>query len=98
MMRSENAIWILRSANISFHRPALSGKPVELRAELSEQGGPWEAATVRVQAVDTGGEFLSEAAFKEIPITEERFLAITGAKALPENWQRFINTEEGGHE
>jgi len=98
MMRSENAIWILRSADISFQQPALSGNAVELRAELTEQGGNWEAVTVRVQAVDTEGTLLTEATFKEVPITTERFLAITGAETLPENWRRFINTEEGGHE
>ena len=95
MMRQENAIWILRSANISFQRPALSQKPVTLLAELTEQGGEWKAVTVRVQAFDAEGALLTEGTFGEIPIPVARFLSITGAKELPENWQRFIDKEVG---
>lgn len=91
VLRNSKALWVLRSATMKYHRPALQGKPLSLSAAI--EGGdddPWKAVEVKVEARDSKGELLTEGIFKVIPVPPEKFKAMTGMKELPENWQQLL--------
>ncbi len=94
VLRNSKALWVLRSATMKYHRPALQGKPLSLSATI--EGGdddPWKAIEVRTEARDSKGELLAEGAFKVIPVPPEKFKTMTGMKELPKNWQRFLASD-----
>jgi acyl-coenzyme A thioesterase PaaI-like protein len=94
VLRNSKALWVLRSATMKYHRPALQGKPLSLSAAI--EGGdddPWKAVEVKVEARDSKGDLLAEGSFKCIPVPPEKFRAMTGMKELPENWERFLASD-----
>jgi acyl-CoA thioesterase FadM len=94
VLRNSKALWVLRSAAMKYHRPALQGKPLTLSAAI--EGGdddPWRAIEVKAEARDAEGELLTEGTFKVIPIPPEKFKTMTGMKELPENWKRFFASD-----
>ncbi len=90
VLRNAKALWVLRSATMKYHRPALQGRPLSLSATIEGDGDPWTAAEVRTEARNSKGELLAEGSFKVIPVPPEKFKAMTGMKELPENWTRFL--------
>ena len=94
VLRNSRALWVLRSASMKYHRPALQGQPLSLSASI-EAGGddPWKAIEVKVEARDAKGELLTEGQFKCIPIPPEKFKAMTGMKELPEHWKQLFAGE-----
>jgi acyl-coenzyme A thioesterase PaaI-like protein len=92
VLRNSKALWVLRSATMKYHRPALQGKPLALSATI--EGGdddPWKAIEVKAEARDSKGELLAEGAFKVIPVPPEKFKTMTGMKELPANWERLLS-------
>jgi acyl-coenzyme A thioesterase PaaI-like protein len=93
-LRNSKALWVLRSATMKYHRPALQGRPLSLSATIEAgDDDPWKAIEVKAEARDSKGELLAEGAFKVIPLPPEKFKAMTGMKELPENWQRFLASD-----
>jgi acyl-CoA thioesterase FadM len=93
-LRNSKALWVLRSATMKYHRPALQGRPLSLSATIEAgDDDPWKAIEVKAEARDSKGELLAEGAFKVIPLPPEKFMAMTGMKELPENWQRFLASD-----
>src|SRR5262245_2768149 len=91
VLRNGKALWVLRSATMKYHRPALQGQPLSLSASIDgEDADPWKAIEVRIEAHNAKGELLAEGQFKCIPVPPEKFKAMTGMKELPENWQRLF--------
>ncbi len=84
------ALWLLRSAEMTYHRPAPVDGLLSLRGAILEEGAPWSAVLVSAQARDADGGLVAEGRFKEIPITEERFAQVTGGAALPPAWAEFL--------
>lgn len=90
-LRNSKALWVLRSATMKYHRPALQGMPLSLSAAI--EGGdddPWKAIEVKAEARDSKGELLAEGAFKVIPVPPGKFKTMTGMQELPENWKRLL--------
>jgi acyl-CoA thioesterase FadM len=75
---------------MKYHRPALQGSPISLSATIEEEDEEWKAIEVRAEARDPGGNLLAEGNFKVIPVSPEKFKAITGIDELPENWARWL--------
>lgn len=80
------AIWILRSASVTYHRPAPAGQPVLLSGTIASEAGPAAPMVVRCEGSDESGTLLVEAEFKVVPLSPERFVKIAGIDALPSNW------------
>jgi acyl-CoA thioesterase FadM len=80
------AIWILRSASVTYHRPAPAGRPVLLSGAIASEAGPAAPMEVRCQGSAESGTVLVEAAFKVVPLSPEKFVSISGIDALPPNW------------
>ena len=85
------ALWLLRSATITFHRPAFAGQPIKLQGVIPNDGGGDAPLLVHTEARDPNGELLAVADFKVVPVPEARFLQITGLDAIPPNWRTFLH-------
>lgn len=94
LRRGSKSIWILRSATMTYHRPALQGKPLRLSARIQEEGQPSDPMIVHAQAEDQNGKLLSEGRFKVIPLPPEKFLKVAGMDELPDNYRKLLSDEE----
>jgi acyl-coenzyme A thioesterase PaaI-like protein len=91
VLRKTKAMWILRSATMKYHRPAFQGRPISLSATIeAENDDEWKAIAVRAEARDPEGNLLAEGNFKVIPVSPEKFKAMTGIDELPENWVKWL--------
>ncbi len=77
-LKQTKAMWVLRSASTTYHRPALEGDPVSLSASIEDEGGDWDAIHVRVEARNPKDDLLVEGLFKVIPLSPERFKTLVG--------------------
>jgi len=91
VLRRTKAMWMLRSAEMKYHRSAVQGKPISLSAAIEKEGGEWDAIEVHAEAHDPEGNLLAEGIFKVIPVPPEKFMAITGIDKLPEGWSDWLN-------
>ncbi len=87
VLRSDaHAIWILRSATITYHRPAHVGLPVRLSGEMASEAGDTAPMVIHCQARSETGALLVEGEFKVVPLTPEKFVSVAGIDTLPPNW------------
>ncbi len=90
VLRRTKAMWILRSATMKYHRPAFQGNPISLSAAIEEEGDEMAAIQVRADAHDSAGNLLAEGSFKVIPVSPEKFKAMTGIDELPKSWADWL--------
>jgi len=97
MLRGEpGALWLLRSANVTYHQPTPIDRPVALMGEIAEQGDLWQAVVVHAEARTAQGDLLVDGMFRTIPVPKEKFEQIAGIDSIPENWQKFLDDVVGG--
>lgn len=94
-LKQTKAMWVLRSAQTTYHRPALQESPVSLSASLEEEGGEWDAIRVRVEARDSEDRLLVEGSFKVIPLAPARFKTLVGQDKLPQGWTEWLEGKAG---
>ncbi len=95
VLRSDvKAIWILRSAAITYLRPAHQGSPLQLGSRIESEGRAGQPIEVRAEARDSDGNVLVEGLFKVVPLSAERFVKVAGIDRLPENWRRLLGVED----
>lgn len=87
------SIWILRSAEVTYHRPAAPESPIRLHAEIESGDRPGRPLQVRAEARDGAGNPLAEGRFKVVPLRPEKFRKVAGVEKMPENWARMIGVE-----
>jgi acyl-coenzyme A thioesterase PaaI-like protein len=87
------SIWILRSAEMTYHRPAAPEAPIRLYAEIESENRPGRPIQVRAEARDGEGNPLAEGLFKVVPLSPEKFRKVAGVEKMPENWARMIGVE-----
>jgi acyl-coenzyme A thioesterase PaaI-like protein len=88
------AIWILRSATITYLRPAHQGRPLRLASRIESEGRVGHAVEVQAEARDSDGNVLAEGLFKVVPLVADRFVKVAGIDRLPENWRHFLGVED----
>ncbi len=86
------AIWILRSASITYHKAAREGESLHLMGVIEQEGQAWEPMLVRTEARNAQGELLTEGKFKVIPLPVEKFKKVAGIETLPENWSKLLKS------
>ena len=89
---NREAAWVLRSAEIVYRAPALQSDPLALSGRIHEQGGPWDPLVVKTEARRPDGTLCVECSFKVVPLSTEKFLAITGLEEIPANWRTFLSS------
>lgn len=94
LLRKTKAIWMLRSATMKYHRPAFQGNPISLSAVIEKEEDAWKAIEVRAEARNSEGNLLAEGRFKVIPVSPEKFKAMTGIDELPKGWADWLG--DGG--
>ena len=92
-LKRTKAMWVLRSATTTYHRPALQGDPISLSASIEEEGGEWDAIEVRIEARNSEDDLLVEGRFKVIPLPPDKFKALTGIHDLPRGWTEWLTDE-----
>lgn len=93
LRRQTRAIWILRSAEIKYHKAAFQGEDLKLVATIVEEGGPWDAMRVVAEARDSAGDLVAEGSFKVIPLPPDRFKKVAHVDTLPVGWQQLLGAE-----
>lgn len=91
VLRKTKAMWVLRSATMTYHRPAFQNQPILLLAAIEKEGTEWEAIEVLAEARDSTGNLLADGRFKVIPVPPDKFKAMTGIDALPEGWINWLD-------
>jgi acyl-coenzyme A thioesterase PaaI-like protein len=89
------AAWVLRSANVVYHKPAKAEEPLALHGRIGEQGGPWEPIIVRTEARMADGSICVDGSFKVVPLSGKKFVEIAHLEELPENWRAFLSRTPG---
>ena len=90
ILRGTKAIWVLRSATMKYHRPALHRAPIALSSVVESQGEEWEAIEVRGEARDAEGHLLAEGRFKVIPLPPGKFREIAGGVEIPSDLAAWL--------
>lgn len=94
VLRGTKAMWVLRSAEMKYHRPAMQAEPLSLSATITSDGEEWDAIEVIAEAREPGGQLLAEGVFKVIPIPPEKFKIMTGINKLPEGWSEWLENND----
>jgi len=87
---NRGAAWLLRSAQVTYHKPAAIGSPLTLIGRIKEQGGPWEPLIVLTEARRSDGVVCVETEFKVVPLSRSRVAEVAGITELPANWKDFL--------
>ncbi|HXV76003.1 MAG TPA: PaaI family thioesterase [Candidatus Polarisedimenticolaceae bacterium] len=91
LLRDEpDALWLLRSAETRYHKPALAERELALVGRIADESGAWRPVVVHAEARDDRGDLVSECDFKEVPLSIDKFERISGLAPLPENWRTFL--------
>ena len=90
VLKRTKAMWVLRSAATTYHRPAVEGAPISLSASLEGEGDDWEAIEVRVEARNAEDQLLVDGVFKVIPLPPEKFKAIARMDKFPAGWSDWF--------
>ena len=90
VLKQTKAMWVLRSAATTYHRPAVEGAPISLSASLEREGDDWEAIEVRVEARNAEGQLLAEGLFKVIPLPPEKFKDLARMDEFPAGWSDWF--------
>ena len=90
VLRGTRALWVLRSAQMKYHRPAMQSEPISLSAVIQSEGSEWDAIEVLAEARDPNDRLLAEGIFKVIPVPPEKFKAMVGIDELPEGWANWL--------
>jgi len=91
LRREVKAIWILRSASMTYRRPARQGRALHLTSRIVSEGRPGQPVEVGAEARDEDGNVLAEGLFKVVPLDAERFVQVAGIDELPDNWRRLLD-------
>ncbi len=90
LRKATKAIWILRSASMTYHKAAPESADLHLMGMIEQAGKEWEAITVHTEARNSKGDLLAEGKFKVIPLPVEKFKKVAGIEKLPENWEKLL--------
>lgn len=91
VLRGTKALWVLRSAQMKYHRPAMQSEPIALSAKIADEGNDWDAIQVLAEARNQKDELLAEGVFKVIPVPPDKFKAMTGINELPDGWADWLS-------
>ncbi len=85
-------IWLLRSAETTYHRPGSTSDKLALSGEIVERAGNGSSLVVHAEARNSAGDLVVSAELREVSVTVDRFLKITGQAELPDNWAAFLRS------
>jgi acyl-coenzyme A thioesterase PaaI-like protein len=90
LRRGTKAAWILRSASMTYHKPAKEKEEIHLMGMIEQEGQEWEPMVVHAEARNAQGALLAEGKFKVIPLSAEKFKKVADIEKLPENWTGLL--------
>jgi acyl-coenzyme A thioesterase PaaI-like protein len=91
VLRSElRALWVLRRATMTYHRPARQGRPLSLSGWILSEEKAGAPIVVHTEAKDEEGQLLAEGDFKVVPLSSERFREVAGVEELPDHWRGLV--------
>lgn len=85
-------LWLLRSAETTYHHPGKTSEVLKLSGEVAERDEGGNSMIVLAEARDQDGRLVTSARFREVCVTVERFLEITGQGRLPDNWEEYVRS------
>jgi len=91
------AVWVLRNADVTYYQPAFAGTQVKLNGRIVEDADDWQALIIQVVASDVTGKSFAEGRFKVIPLTVDKFKALTGITELPTDFASFLRSFNATH-
>lgn len=88
------ALWVLRSAQVTYHRPAREGEPLHLSATIPERARPGASQMVHNEARNEAGDLLVNGRYKIVPLTPEKFMSVLNLDELPRDWAAWLESDE----
>jgi acyl-CoA thioesterase FadM len=85
------AAWVLRSANVVYHKPASADEPLSLTGWIKDRGDRWDPLVVHTEARRGDGLLCVDGDFKVVPLSADKLANIAGLRDLPENWRAFLS-------
>ena len=83
-------LWLLKKAEMEYHTPADPSEELELRGSIRELSESGTSMTVVAHASNPTGEVVASGIFRDVAVSTDKFLQITGRQQLPENWKSFL--------
>ncbi len=90
LRKEAKAIWILRSAQMTYHKAAREGEPLHLVGSIQEENSLQAPMLIKAEAFNDKNELLAEGEFKVIPLSAEKFKKIAGIDAIPESAKKIL--------
>ena len=87
------AIWILRTARITFHRATRVGTHVTLRGSIVPGTETAQELAVQTEARDESGALLADAEFTVRSLPPDKFRRVAGGIDIPAGWRRLLGIE-----
>lgn len=92
LVEGPKALWLLRSASITYHRPAREGQPVNLSARIPQRAKRGAPQLVHNEARDESGDLLVNGQYKIVPLSPEKFKSVLGIDELPADWAKWLES------
>lgn len=94
LTKGPKALWLLRSAQVTYHRPAREGEPLYLSATIPNLAEAGRVQTVHNEARNESGDLLVNGQYKIVPLSPKKFMTVLGVKKLPEGWASWLKSTE----
>jgi acyl-coenzyme A thioesterase PaaI-like protein len=91
-----SAIWVLRGAEVAYHRPAPTGAAIALRGQPLDDAASGSALAVGAEARDSEGRLLVEGTFTVVPVAAERLREVLGIDELPAGLRALLARRREG--
>ena len=88
------AIWLLRSAQVTYHRPARAGELVNLVARIPQRAEPSGPQLVHNEARNDSGDLLVNGQYKIVPLSPKKFKSLLGIDEMPADWAGWLESPE----
>tara|TARA_B100000029_G_scaffold516275_2_gene628332 strand:- start:8472 stop:8981 length:510 start_codon:yes stop_codon:yes gene_type:complete len=86
------SLWLTRSAQVTYHRPARESEPVFLSAYIPELDESSRIQVVHSAAKNESGDLLVNGRYKMIALSPKKFMSVLGIEKLPEDWASWVDS------
>lgn len=91
LVEGPKALWLLRTAQVTYHRPAREGEPLSLSATIPKQAKLGAPQLVHNEARNEAGDLLVHGQYKIVPLTADKFKSVLAIDEMPQDWASWLN-------
>ena len=91
LMEGPKALWLLRNAQVTYHRPAREGEPLNLSATIPKRAKLGAPQLVHNEARNEAGDLLVHGRYKIVPLTADKFKSVLAIDEMPQDWASWLD-------